>query len=69
MAKTNTDVLVENLFSLDEPWQSHFLHYIAERVMGNKWDGAIPRRETVQIWLNNQNLQRDIKLLLRSWRR
>ena len=68
IVNTNTDLLIENLFSLDEPWQSHFLHYIAERVTGNEWQGDKPQPEVVRIWLSNQGLQKEIRMMLNSWR-
>ena len=66
--KSDIDQLIEVLFSLDEPWQGRFLNYLAQKATGNVWNGDTPRREDVAGWLVSQQLQLEIRSMLRTWK-
>lgn len=62
--------LVDDLYSLSEPWRSRFLQLVAERATGRTWNGRRPTREELAIWLGTDlGLYREVLLLLRAWKR
>ena len=62
--------LVEDLFSLEEPWQGRFLGLVANLATNWAWGGQRPTREEVTAWLGTDiSLYQLIKLLLDAWRR
>jgi hypothetical protein len=62
------DSLIEDLFSLDEPWRGRFLNLVATRAtMGTEY-GRQPTPEEVSAWFRaNPFLRRRISLLLSAW--
>ncbi len=62
--------LVDDLFSLSEPWRSRFLQLVAERATGGDWNGNRPTRQELTTWLGTDlGLYREVSLLLRAWKR
>jgi hypothetical protein len=64
------EVLVEDLYSLREPWRGRFLNLVAHLATGNGGDGRAPGREQLANWLwADPRLCREVKLLLDAWSR
>ena len=62
--------LVDDLYSLSEPWRGRFLQLVAERATGGAWNGRRPTREELATWLGTDlGLYREVLLLLRAWQR
>ena len=60
-------VVAEGLFSLRDPWRDRFLAFVAERALGNRWDGQPPTKRDVTNWLAKESLHQTMVLLLGSW--
>ena len=62
------DGLVEDLYSLGEPWRGRFLDLVAHLATGDGCDGRMPEREQLANWLwADPRLCREVKLLLDAW--
>lgn len=62
------DSLVEDLFSLDEPWRGRFLNLVATRATMKTEYRRQPTPEEVSAWFQaNPFLRRRISLLLYAW--
>jgi len=62
--------LVDDLYSLSEPWRGRFLQLVAERATGGTWNGRRPTKEELATWLGTDlGLYREVLLLLRAWQR
>jgi hypothetical protein len=66
-ACTRAEVLAENLFSLADPWRGRFLTFVAERALGQAWDGQLPTKNEVVTWLDRDNLRRTVASLVSNW--
>ncbi len=63
-----TSEVVEALYALEEPWRSRFLHLVANKATGWRWDGrGEPTREELEEWLTDLRLRRWTAALLRAW--
>ena len=60
-------LLVEELYSLDEPWRTRFLLLVARQANCRPWIGEPPGRDKVEQWLEDSSNRRVIRELLRSW--
>ncbi|MGD1995067.1 MAG: hypothetical protein PVI59_17890 [Anaerolineae bacterium] len=64
------DSLVEDLFSLDEPWRGRFLILVADRATRGTWSQRLPQPTEVKTWLGEDTgLYRQVSLMLRIWGR
>ena len=64
----NTEAIVEQLFSLGEPWCERFLLFTAKNATGKPWDVCLPERREVMVWLQDDpRLRTFIDGLLRAW--
>jgi hypothetical protein len=61
--------LVETLFALEEPWQSQFLIMMANLATNWTWNGETPTREEIVTWSKDQNVRREVALLLYAWQK
>lgn len=62
------DSLVEDLFSLDEPWRDRFLNLVATRATMRAEYRRQPTPEEVSAWFRaNPFLRRRISMLLYAW--
>jgi len=62
------DSLIEDLFSLDEPWRGRFLSLVATRATMRVEYRRQPTPEEVSAWFRaNPFLRRRISLLLYAW--
>ena len=59
--------VTDSLFSLTNPWRDRFLAFVAERALGNNWDGQLPTKKEVIGWLGKESLRQAVTLLLDSW--
>lgn len=65
--KDRAEVLAENLFALQDPWRDRFLIFLAQRTLGQAWDGQIPTEQEVSGWLGSDGLRKTIVLMLKRW--
>lgn len=64
----NTEAIVEQLFSLGEPWCERFLLFAAKTATGKQQDVYLPDRREVLVWLQDDpRLRTFIDELLRAW--
>ncbi len=64
------DSLVEDLFSLDEPWRGRFLILVADRATHGSWSQRLPQPWEVKAWLDEDTgLYRQVSLMLKIWGR
>jgi hypothetical protein len=61
------ELLAENLFSLQDPWRDRFLVFVAQRALGQAWDGRLPTESEVSGWLGSDGLRTTIVLMLNRW--
>lgn len=62
------DSLIEDLFSLDEPWRGRFLNLVATRATMRAEYKRQPTPEEVSAWFRaDPFLRRRISLLLYAW--
>lgn len=64
---TRAELLAENLFSLADPWRDRFLTFVAQRALGQTWNGQLPTQKEVATWLDRDNLRRTVALLVSNW--
>ena len=65
----STEALVDAMYSMEEPWQTRFLHLMAALANGGKSNGRTPTRGEVAAWLAaNPTLRREMRQLLHAWR-
>jgi hypothetical protein len=70
IARSNVDMLVDDLFSMDEPWRGRFLTLVAGWATDGLWSDQQPRRTEVEAWLDaDASLYRRVSLLLKMWGR
>jgi len=62
-----TEKLTQALFSLDEPWRSHFLHLVANQATGWTWREQIPTQMEIAEWLSDWELYKRVKSQLDTW--
>lgn len=68
--QSKVESLVEQLFSLEEPWRTRFLALVRNWATGNSQGDWIPQPQQVTSWLlEDAILCRDIAALLYAWRR
>jgi hypothetical protein len=65
--KNSPEMLADNLFSLTDPWKGRFLAFVAQRAMGQSWNGQLPSEQEVTNWLNKEGLYQAVTLMLQSW--
>jgi hypothetical protein len=66
----SVESLVEELFSLEEPWRGRFLALVKSWATGNSQEDWIPPQEQVVSWLQEDFiLYRDVAALLHAWHR
>ena len=64
----DSDVTVEALFTLEEPWRERFLCFTAWIATGKQWGDSMPDRDEVAVWLRNDwALQGFVSRMLRAW--
>lgn len=63
---TNASSIVDELFSLNEPWRSRFLDLIADWAAQDSGRQP-PTRRQVASWLDDCGLYRDVARVLRTW--
>jgi hypothetical protein len=62
------DSLIEDLFSLDEPWRGRFLNLVATRATMRAEYKQQPTPEEVSAWFRaDPYLRRRVSLLLYAW--
>jgi hypothetical protein len=62
------EILIEDLYSLSEPWRGRFLDLVAHLATGDGCGERAPEREQLVNWLwADPRLCREVKLLLDSW--
>ena len=67
VTRNRAELLAESLFSLQDPWRDRFLAFVAQRALGQAWDGHLPTEKEVSDWLDRDGLRRTILLMLRRW--
>jgi hypothetical protein len=65
--ENRAELLVESLFSLQDPWRDRFLVFVAQRALGQAWDGQLPTENDVSGWLGSDGLRKTILLMLNRW--
>ena len=65
--ENRAELLVESLFSLQDPWRDRFLVFVAQRALGQAWDGQLPTENEVSGWLGRDGLRTTIVLMLNRW--
>ena len=65
--ENRAEILVESLFSLQDPWRDRFLVFVAQRALGQAWDGQLPTENDVSGWLGRDGLSTTIVLMLNRW--
>ena len=65
--ENRAELLVESLFSLQDPWRDRFLVFVAQRALGQAWDGQLPTENEVSGWLGSDGLRTTIVLMLNRW--
>jgi hypothetical protein len=65
--KDRAEVLAESLFSLQDPWRDRFLVFLAQRALGQAWDGQMPTEREVSGWLGRDGLRKTVLLMLNRW--
>jgi hypothetical protein len=61
------ELLAESLFSLPDPWRDRFLVFVAQRALGQAWDGHLPTEREISGWLDRDGLRKTIVLMLNRW--
>jgi hypothetical protein len=61
------EYVTENLFALANPWRDRFLTFVAERALGQDWNGQLPTKREVAGWLDRESLCQAVTLLLDTW--
>lgn len=69
MLREQVQLLTEDLFSLEEPWQGRFLAWVADRAAGVAGSGRLPTREEMATWLGDDDLYQETMQLLYAWQR
>jgi hypothetical protein len=67
LLESQAERVTEDLFALTNPWRDRFLVFVAERALGQDWDGQLPTKHEVTGWLARENLCYAMTLLLDSW--
>ena len=65
--KNGAELLADNIFSLPDPWRDRFLVFVAQRALGQAWDGQLPTEIEVSGWLGRDGLRKTILLMLSRW--
>jgi hypothetical protein len=66
---TLIEIVVDAMYSLEEPWQTRFLELTAVMANGGRSNGHRPTRREVSRWLEtNPALCREMRQLLHAWR-
>lgn len=65
--ESSAELITENLFALTDPWRDRFLAFIAERALGQGWNGQEPTKKEVTDWLGEESLCQAVTLLLNTW--
>jgi hypothetical protein len=69
-AENRAELLTGGLFSLADPWQGRFLTFVAQKALGEEWDGNLPTEEEVTSWLGKkEGLRKTVMLLLSRWQK
>ena len=58
--------VAEHVYALSEPWRGRFLDLIARSACDDR-AGDQPSEEQVLVWLCDEELNEQIRLMLRSW--
>lgn len=62
------NIIADALFSLDEPWRTRFLAFVAYCATGEDWKDRVPQYAQVVAWLRqNTQLCAFIGEMLRLW--
>ena len=70
MMHESIDSLIDDLFSLDEPWRGRFLMLVADRATHGAWNQRLPQPLEVKAWLDEDTgLYRQVSLMLKIWGR
>jgi len=67
LVEGRAEYVTENLFALANPWRDRFLTFVAERALGQGWDGQLPTKREVACWLDRESLCQTMTLLLDTW--
>ena len=67
-AATEAEQLVKDLLAMDEPWRSRFLDLVGDLASADRPDGTQPAREEILGWLADQEICRQVHLLLIAWK-
>jgi hypothetical protein len=67
LLESRAERVTEDLFALTNPWRDRFLAFVAERALGQNWDGQLPTKNEVARWLARKNLCYATTLLLDRW--
>ncbi len=67
LSESRAERVAEDLFALTNPWRDRFLVFVAERALGQDWDGQLPTKNEVTGWLARKNLCYAMMLLLDRW--
>jgi hypothetical protein len=67
LLESRAERVTEDLFALTNPWRDRFLVFVAERALGQDWDGQLPTKNEVTNWLARKNLCYAMTLLLDRW--
>ena len=65
---TEAEQLVKDLLAMDEPWRSRFLDLVGDLASADRPDGTQPAREEILGWLADQEICRQVHLLLIAWK-
>lgn len=64
---SGTHLTTQAIFSLEEPWRSRFLVWVADRAGRQITDTRTPTPEQVTTWLDEHNLSQKVQALLAVW--
>lgn len=68
--REKAETLAEILLSLREPWQSRFLSLVAKQAIeAPTRDQDSPTQKEIARWLDDQQLCRQVEMLLKAWHR
>jgi hypothetical protein len=67
LLENQAERITEDLFALTNPWRDRFLTFVAERALGQDWDGQLPTKNEVAHLLGKKNLCLAMTLLLNRW--
>jgi len=67
MRAGGSDVILETLYNLDEPWRSRFLVLVAKMATRGHWGEREPTREEMKEWLRQSGVREATVALLREW--